>query len=111
MYEPDHPHQRQLNAAEEGDDDEDRRPAGNGERAGELRDEREDADDERERRERGSPPFSARRSGAFEKLTRPSAARRSDLRNEYFGSPAKRSGRLYGTPIWRNPTQLNMPRT
>ncbi len=32
--------------------------------------------------------MSARRSGAFEKLTRPSTASANDLRYEYFGSPA-----------------------
>ena len=57
------------------------------------------------------PTRSANRNGAGEKLISPVTANRSILRSGYFVSPAKRSSRLYSTPVCRSPIQLNMPRT
>ena len=41
----------------------------------------------------------------------PSVANLSIFRSGYFVSPAKRSSRRNGTPTWRKPIQLNIPRT
>ena len=48
--------------------------------------------------------------GAVENEVMPSNARRTSFAGGYFDVPAKRASRVYGTPVWRKPIQLVMPR-
>ena len=48
--------------------------------------------------------------GAVENEVMPSNARRTSFVGGYFDVPAKRASRVYGTPVWRKPIQLVMPR-
>ena len=79
--------------------------------AGQLEDDGDESQVGKREPETINPRFSASRSGAAEKLTTPSVANFSILVRWYFVSPAKRSSRWKLTPTWRNPIQLNIPRT
>src|SRR5215471_3250899 len=57
------------------------------------------------------PKWVASRKGSAEKDNKPSAASLNNFEKLYFGSPAARAGRSYGTPIWRKPDHARRPRT
>ena len=90
----DHAEDDQLDAADQGHDDHDRRPAGNGEETGELRDDRK-CPTTKLTNETAKPRLSATRSGASEKLVTPVAAKLSIFRSGYL----LLAGEALGTPV------------
>ena len=55
-------------------------------------------------------PHAHARIGTIENAKIPSAASFNKRKNPYLVSPECRSDRSTGMPIWRNPTQLRIPR-
>ena len=57
-----------------------------------------------------NPRIDAARNGAIEKAKIPSKASRKRRIALYLLRPAARGALSMATPVWRKPTQLNIPR-